>query len=345
MTHALHGIAALFDEAGLHVRLRSHAPDDWDRVVDRLAYAPVAYSGPMVDYNLAYVRGQQHEVSDVSVILLNDSRECGVWPLSLTAPTNLGSNGSALVPPLFVPDLPATTCKRITLQCLDFLEVFLRANAVTGWESSESFSGSLGLSEWHDRAMKRGCAAALKQELFVDLSLDLARIKSGLRKSYRSLITAGERLWDVAILDRTNDAVWAQFIALHTMAAGRVTRSPQTWELQHAAIGCGSAFLVYLCDSTGRMVGAGLFHTTRHESLYGVGAYDRTLFDKPLGHVVQFRAIQELQNRRIRWHKLGARNYPSEQPPPTAKELTIADFKQGFATHLLPRYELKFQLR
>ena len=84
---------------------------------------------------------------------------------------------------------------------------------------------------------------------------------------------------------------------------------------------------------------------TRDESLYGVGAYDRSLFDKPLGHVVQFRAIQELQNRRIRWHKLGARSYPSEQPPPTSKELTIGDFKQGFATHLLLRYELKFELR
>jgi FemAB family protein len=345
MTHPLHGIATLFDDAKLHVRLRSDAAHDWDLVVDRLAYAPVAYSASMIDYYLAYARGALPDLSDVSVILLNDGRACGVWPLSLTFPPAIGSNGGALVPPLFTPDLPATTCKRITLQCLEFLEAFVRTNGITGWESSEAYSGKIGLSEWHDRAMKRGCTASVKQELFVDLSLDLAGIRSGLRKSYRSLISAGERLWNIATLDKADEAVWTQFRELHALAAGRLTRSPQTWELQHAAIESGTAFLVYLRDSGGRMVGAGLFHTTRDESLYAVGAYDRDLFDKPLGHVVQFRAIQELQNRRIRWHKLGARNYLSDQPPPTPKELSIADFKQGFATDLLPRYELKFQLR
>ena len=193
------------------------------------------------------------------MILLNDGRACGVWPLSLTTLPAIGSNGGALVPPLFTPDVPATTCKRITLGCLEFLDTFLRANAVTSWESSEAFSGKLGRSEWHDRAMKRGCTATLRQELFVDLSLDLATIRSGLRKSYRSLISAGEKLWNVAILEQADGVVCSQFRELHALAAGRLTRSPHTWELQHAAVGSGTAFLVYLCDSTGRMVGAGRF--------------------------------------------------------------------------------------
>jgi FemAB family protein len=337
-------IGALFGQAGLQVRLRSSSPQDWDSVLNHLAYAPVAYSGPMLDYYLAYAQGQQGDASDVSAILLNDGRECGLWPLSLTA-TAIGSNGGALLPPLFVANLPDTTCKRITLQCLDFLDGYLRGHGISGWASSEGFTGGFGLSEWHDRAMKRNCTVALKHELFVDLSLDLGVIKSGMRKSYRSLISAGQRLWKVAMLTEANESVWAEFRALHALAAGGVTRPARTWELQHAAVGSGSAFLVYLRDSAERMVGAGLFHVTRDESLYGVGAYDRSLFDKPLGHVVQFRAIQELRDRSIRWHKLGARSYPSDQPPPTPKELTISDFKHGFATHVFPRYELRFQLR
>lgn len=345
MTHAPNGIAALFEQVGLQVRFRSNAKDLWNRVHDRLAYAPVAYSGPMIDYYLAYMRGQHADVSDVSVMVLNDGNECGLWPLLLAAPSALGLNGAALVPPLFMADVANSTRKRIIAQCLEFLDAFLRANAATRWDSSEAFSGTFALSEWHDRAMKRGCTAALRQEMFVDLSLDLAGIKSHVRKSYRPLISAAERLWSVAVLDCKNDAVWTQFRELHAFAAGRQTRSAETWELQHTAIECGSAFLVYLSDPAGRMVGAGLFHLTRDESLYAVGAYDRQLFDKPLGHLVQFRAIQELLNRHVRWHKLGVRNYPSERPAPTPKELSIADFKQGFATHLLPKYELTFELR
>jgi FemAB family protein len=338
-------IGALTAQAGLHVRFRSSTPEDWDRVLNRLAYAPVAYSGAMLDYYLAYAQGQERDASDVSIILLNDGRECGLWPLSLTATKTIGSNGGVLLPPLFVADLPANTCKRITQQCLDFLDLYLESHNLSGWKSSEPFSGGVGLTEWHDRSMKRGCTVTLRHELFVDLSLDPGVIKSSLRKSYRPLISAGQRLWNVATLTQINESIWTKFRELHAHAAGRVTRSAASWELQHKAIGAGSAFLVYLQDAAERMVGAGLFHVTRDESIYGVGAYDRDLFDKPLGHVVQFRAIQELQSRRIRWHKLGARGYPSEQPPPTPKELTISDFKQGFATHLFPRYEIEFRLR
>jgi len=66
-------------------------------------------------------------------------------------------------------------------------------------------------------------------------------------------------------------------------------------------IGNQNAFSVYLRDTEGAMIGGGFFNFTRDEGVYSVGAYDRSLFDKPLGHVVQFRAIEELKSRGIRW--------------------------------------------
>lgn len=88
------------------------------------------------------------------------------------------------------------------------------------------------------------------------------------------------------------------------------------------------------------MVGGGFFQVTRDEGVYAVAAYDRALFDKPLGHAVQYRAVEEMKNRGIRWYKIGARPYPGDQPPPSAKELRIAEFKQGFASHIFPCYRL-----
>ena len=80
----------------------------------------------------------------------------------------------------------------------------------------------------------------------------------------------------------------------------------------------------------------------RDECAYGVGTYDRSLFEKPLGHVVQYCAIELMKARELRWYKIGQRPYPSEQPRATDKEFSIAEFKQGFATHLFPQYVLQY---
>ena len=88
-------------------------------------------------------------------------------------------------------------------------------------------------------------------------------------------------------------------------------------------------------------VGGGLFACTRDEAAYSVAAYDRELFDKPLGHVVQFTAIKALKERGIRWYRIGARPFVGDAPAPSEKELAIADFKHGFASHLHQRRLLR----
>lgn len=180
----------------------------------------------------------------------------------------------------------------------------------------------------------------LRHELFVDLSLDIETIKANFRKSYKSLITSGTRSWAVGEMTAGHPALWEEFRELHLQVSGRVTRCPESWDVQHRAIAEGDAFLVYLRDSNGKMVGGGFFATTRDEGAYAVGAYDRSLFDKPLGHVVQFRAIELMKSRKLRWYKIGQRHYPSELATATDKEISISEFKQGFATHLFPQFVL-----
>ena len=76
-----------------------------------------------------------------------------------------------------------------------------------------------------------------------------------------------------------------------------------------------------------------------HEQ-YRDSNFKSSLFDKPLGHLVQYRAIEELKKRGIRWYKIGTRPYISDIPKPTEKEISIGEFKQGFASFLFPRYHL-----
>jgi len=87
-----------------------------------------------------------------------------------------------------------------------------------------------------------------------------------------------------------------------------------------------------------------LFICSRDEGVYAVAAYDRALFDKPLGHVVQFRAIQEMKRRECRWYFIGRRFYPGEQPVPSNKELSISYFKEGFSTDNFASFSLVQEL-
>lgn len=110
--------------------------------------------------------------------------------------------------------------------------------------------------------------------------------------------------------------------------------------MQHDAIAADEAFLIVLRDDGGRMIGGGLFSCSQDEGSYAVGAYDRSLYDKPVSHLVQFHAIQELKRRGCRWYRIGTRHFPSDEPTPTEKELAIAAFKQGFASHVFPSFLL-----
>lgn len=110
--------------------------------------------------------------------------------------------------------------------------------------------------------------------------------------------------------------------------------------MQFDMLSAGSAFLVGLRDRIdARLVGAGFFQTTRDEGLYAVAAYDRALFEKPLGHVVQQHAIEVMKSRGMSWYHIGNRPYPQDIPSPSDKQLRIAAFKQGFASHHFFRHE------
>ena len=279
----------------------------------------------------------------MSLIILVNSKPTALWPISVALKEGqaiLGSHGLPVLPPLFIAGCQPAYHKRITKSCLSLAEAIAKTHGHEFWESAESFGDLIGLSDWHTEAMTCGAICTIQHELFLDLRPEMVEIKRNFRKSYRSLITAGMRIWSVGVLDAADESIWMDFRELHLKVSGRKTRSDETWALQLQNIEKQQAFLVYLRNASGDMVGGGLFVFTRDEGLYAVGAYDRSLFKKPLGHVVQYRAIEELKNRGIRWHKIGARPYHQDSPTPSDKEISIGDFKEGFASHFFPQFRL-----
>jgi len=326
----------LAEEAGLEVRLAVLAQKDYGQVLAEAAYAPVAYTRAMVDYQMAYMSSPENIFDNLTILLYRNTRAVGIWPLCARCENGvweIGSNEGPVLPPLLVDDLSEKTEKEILRACLRLIELICRARGISSWEGVQSIRTD-GTDFWHRQIMERGAKVNVTHELYVDLSMDLAKIKASMRKSFRSLVSRGRGLWEVRLFESVSAEVFSEFRDLHRNVAGRSTRSKETWDLQSHAVNAREAFLVVLRENGEAMVGGGLFHVSRTEGLYAVGAYDRALFDQPLGHIVQMTAIEHMKTLGLRWYKLGARPYPGDTQPPSEKELSIAHFKEGFATHV-----------
>jgi FemAB family protein len=333
-------VAALAAELGLDARPRSVALSDWRRLGSG---APVVYSISCVDYQLCWLRGISDVVLDWSLALYHEKKPVAIWPLSSRLQNGnwiLGSNEGGVLPPYFVPGLSEKTEKNLVARSLELLNRLAQLLGLSHWQGREII-GPAGAGAWHRRVMEAGAEVALRHELFVDLSWPLQAIRSNFRKSYKPLITAAGKLWKAEAHDTVSQTLLDEFRLLHQEVAGRVTRSLETWQCQMAGIQAGEAFLVTLRDNSDRLVGCGFFYSTAGHVDYAVGAYDRSLFDKPVGHLVQWKAIEHMKRLGAVWYRIGERPYPGVAPGVSEKELNIARFKEGFATHVFLRAETR----
>jgi FemAB family protein len=309
--------------------------EDWISVISSSEYLPVSYLLLFNQYMESYMKSSLTSYYNLSQVLYEGDNPVGVWPLCIYEASNnwvIGSNDGAVIPPLFIKRFGDKGRKSVIEKCLQILDELCELNGQKYWAGNESIREN-GISQWHRKVMEKGASQKAGHELYVDMSMDISKIKSSIRKSYKSLITRGNEIWRADLYcGKIEHEVFREFQTLHFQVAGRATRSQDTWDYQERAINDGTAFLIALKDIVGRMVGGGFFYLSKDEGLYAVGAYDRTLFDQPLGHVVQNKAIEYMKERGVRWYKIGYRFYAQDNP--TDKELSIAYFKEGFATHI-----------
>ncbi|HEU4845724.1 MAG TPA: hypothetical protein VFT05_15760 [Burkholderiaceae bacterium] len=334
--------------AGLDAR---PAGADWPQLAAQLSYLPIEYDASFIAFQRLFLGERAGRVADVCAVLYHDRKPVALWPVfvleGLAAPhaLRLSSNGGPLLPPLYGAAAGAAVRDKLDKAAARAAQAFCRQAGIAMLAAQETLGPQqAAIGGLHAELMRSGAVPSAAYLLYVDLSLTPEALRAGYRKSYKALINSGEKLWRVGIQHTADPALFKEFEQLHIAVAGRVTRSSASWDLQHGYIAQGSAFLVYLRDAAGRMVGGGYFQHTAHEGLYLVGAYDRALFDKPLGHVVQHQAIAELRRRGVRWHKLGQRYYAGCATPGSDKEQSNSVFKEGFASHQFLRLDAELAL-
>lgn len=336
----------------LEAVLYTPASSSWEEVIKELPYVPVAYLRSSLEYQHCYMRAFVEDLIDISVILQQNGRYIGIWPLSLRKRQGIyefATNQGAVLPPVYKQGVSERLIRKYDDACLAAMRKFYQdikgeVAFSKAWESTVSFLSSALLPQniiWEQKCMLAGARASVLHDLYVNLSKTEEELHRNLRKSYRSLLNAGEMLWNIEVHDQVDIELFDEYRLLHKEVSGRVTRPLETWNLQRDAINKDGDFLVTLRDSEQKLIGGGLFEVSSAESCYAVGVYDRCLFDKPVSHVVQWTAIKHLKALGCRWHCIGRRFYPGDDVKPTEKELNIAYFKEGFATDIVLRLLLR----
>lgn len=328
----------LIEKSGLTVKHIHESRDDWNSVLSTVQDYMVDYDLDTIDYHDLYFSSAL-EFKQQSIIFYASGKPVAVWPLStsqVNSKVSIGSNGTELLPPLLLPNLAEKVTKKVISAAHAILDDIKGSTSASCTFKCNMLSS--GCSPWYKSLQEKHKLLDVTHYLYIDLKLDLDVIKGGFRKSFRPLVTKGLRSWDIEVITENCAAVFEEVRLLHIMVAGRETRPKSSWDKQYAAIETGHAFLVTLRDDEQALVGAGYFLVNQQQALYGVGVYKRELFDQPLGHAVQYKAIEHMKSLGLTTYCIGQRPYSHEYNQPTDKEVQIGYFKEGFATHMYPAF-------
>ena len=287
----------------------------------------------------------------VFVVFGDQFRIDAIWVLTVSQTSGIFRFGTATLPvypPLLSASISTRRSKEISRACINLGYHLAGQFGMDDWSCREYGPIGHGLSHWHTESRNLGATSQLESHLYLDLSLEIETIRTSVRQSYKSLIRSGlQKLSPTVFVGESYDE-WNEFRLLHRFVSGRTTRSIETWNLQFELMREGRAFSVYVRDSAEKLIGAIYIHHTKDEALYVSGVFDRNLKNTSLSHVSQWIAIQELQKRQVRWYCLGERPYASTVPAPSDKDISIAYFKEGFATdkfpHIFYRYPMSVPL-
>lgn len=193
-----------------------------------------------------------------------------------------------------------------------------------------------GISEFGLEVVKTWPAVNTECVMELDLTGGVDAVWRRLRRSYRPLISGLERRATLSISNPGTSTSVETLRLLHLQAAGRATRSLESWQIQADAVVNGDAF-VCTVELDGEPVGATYVQISQTCAEYGVGAYRRDLQDAgiPVGHLTQWGAIRHLvEQTSVQTYTLGR---AIGQATWQGKLGGINQFKLGFASRVVTR--------
>ena len=303
--------------------------DSKDRDFSRID-EPYRFSSAAQEYYSCYNLGSLPDQLSSEFQFLLDGEQIGKVPLTIVGNgTKITSNGEPILLPHFGSQIDGLLADELQTAFISAIirtvrEFNLAPPFFQEYENTANF-------ETIEIFLRFGFSLLKTREVYVkNCEGELPMIWADIRKSYKVKINRGMRELEFGI--GTGPKAVEQFTDfqnLHFTVAGRLTRSSATWQLQKEEVLRGHSFLSYILLN-GEMIGCTLVPHTADHALYAVGAYRRDLLELNLGHVSQWRAIEQLNLMKIGSYRLGHLDITNNLSS-SAKESSIAHFKRGFA--------------
>ena len=162
------------------------------------------------------------------------------------------------------------------------------------------------------------------------------------RKGCKSDIkTAQKRGCKVFIVDQINyePKYFDAYRAIHFAAAGRQTRTDESWEKQRSWLQAGASLLA-LAEKEGQVISAAFVNTYKNRAYYQscatLPAFEREV---GIGHAMQWEIIQHLKKNSFTHYEIGWNYYPNiSQEVADPKLQGISRFKGGFGADVFPLF-------
>jgi FemAB family protein len=302
--------------------------DDWSVVLSDSHNVDVNHQKSTIEYYVSYFEGK-----NLSFVLYENNKPVGVFPLFIHKDQEgylISGDGSNLINPLFISNITKKTKKRLERKIIEIIQQISKKIAI---KKIQLFDTNTVLSSWYLLWLERANRSFSTYQLAINLEHSIDEIRLGFRKSYKPLTNKALKDWDISICNDNLDENFEAFRLLHLEVVGKETRGRETWDIQKQQIVNNEAFLVMVKDND-TLIGAGLFYYTKDMGVYAVGAYKRELFDKPIGHGVQIKAIEFLKEKNCKRYLIGQKMTALDESQPTDKEMSISHFKEGFASYV-----------
>jgi len=320
----------------------------WDDFCLRTSEAWFWHTTHWLDYTLAY--RPECTPSSHSFLVFAGGEIVAICPLVLETSLEAGeeirqfSNGGDAVPaPAFADGLPENTRSKVARAVLRQIDALAAVNRVHRISFRISPPARWFWRFTHPQPnplLQNGFSDISLLTQVIDLSLPEEQLLRDMRKGHRADIKRAEKLMSASVLDSSNITADAfqRYRLLHRKAAGRTTRPLKTFELMHSWIQQGLAVLS-CATLDGKDIGFALVSVYKDGAYYSSGCVDPDYNHLPVGHLLQWAAMQWLKAHKVRHYEIGLQ-LCSSQPHSivSEKEWNISFFKRGFGGSTVPAW-------
>lgn len=323
----------------------------WDDFCLQSSEAWFWHTTHWLDYTLAY--RPECEPASHSFLVMSENKIAAICPLVLETSQQSGENirefsygGDAVPAPAVADGLPENTRRHVTravYRQIDELAIANRVQRISFRISPPAPSFWRFTHPQPNPLMRDGFSDVSLLTQVIDLSPPEEQLLRDMRKGHRADIKRAEKLMSAVVLDSSNitpDA-FERYRLLHRKAAGRTTRPLKTFELMYSWIQQG--FAVLSCASTeGKDIGFALISVYKNGAYYSSGCVDPEFNHLPVGHLLQWRAMQWLRTHNLCHYEIGIQ-LCSSQPHSivSEKEWNISFFKRGFGGVTVPAWRVE----